>query len=121
MIKHYVEFYSPGSFFPETSVREIKSRKFPLTIPKSCYGYHFFDMEQIEKNGEILNGKRKNNSGMTYFGKEYSIEELERDFPKEKILIRNIKGNGYLAAVKTRRGNWQGLTKRDKVINENQT
>ena len=118
MTKHYVEFYYPGSFFPETQVEEIKSRKAKLTIPKRCYAYSFFDLEEIQKNGETLTGDRKNQSRMTYFGTEYTLTELEKQFPKERVLISNIKNNGYLSAVKTRRGNWQGVSKGDKVIVE---
>jgi uncharacterized protein (UPF0128 family) len=116
MTKHYVEFYYPGSFFPETSVKEIKSRKEKIETPKGCYGYMFFDQEEIESNGETLIGKPKNKSGMTYFGKKYSIEDLKREFPENRILISNIEGNGYKFAVKTIRGNWQPVDKKDKVV-----
>jgi hypothetical protein len=116
MTKHYVEFYSPGIFFPETSVKEIKNRKEKFRIPKGCYGYMFFDQEEIKSGGETLIGKPKNKSGMTFFGKKYSMEDLKREFKDNRILISNIECNGYKFAVKTIRGNWQPVGKKDKVV-----
>lgn len=116
MTKHFIEFYYPGSFFPETSVLEIKSRKDKLDIPKQCYGYMFFDIEEIETKGEKLTGNRKNQSGMTFIGQKYTVEEIKKEFPDNRILISNIENNGYLFAVKTRCGNWQPVGKKDKVL-----
>ena len=116
MTKHFVEFYYPGSFFPETSVKEIKNRKEKIEVPKGCYGYMFFDQEEIVSNGEKLTGNRKNKSGNTFFGKKYSIEDLKRDFSENRILISSIENNGYKFAVKTISGNWQPVDKKDKVV-----
>lgn len=116
MTKHYIEFYYPGAFFPENSIKEIKNRRTPRNIPKSSYGFMYFDQEEFKLNDEILTGERKNKSGMTFLGKKYTIEELKKDFPDHKILISNIENNGYQFAVKTRLGNWQPVGEIDKVI-----
>jgi len=116
MTKHFVKFYYPGSFFPETLVKQIKNRKENIEAPKGCYGYAFFDQEVTSVKGEELLGKRKNHSGMTFFGKKYSVEDLKREFPENKTLISNVENNGYEFAVKTIRGNWQPVGKKDKVV-----
>lgn len=116
MTKHYVAFKYPGVFFPETSVIEIKSRDEKFDIPKGCYGYHFFDQEEIEHNGEILTGEVKNESGTTFFGKKYSIDDIRKNHPEKGTLIRNLISNGYKFAVDTVTGNWQPVDDEDTVI-----
>jgi len=116
MLKHYVEYYYPGALFAETEIEEIKSRKDSLEIPDACFGYSFFDVEETTIDGETLRGKPKNRSGMTYFGKKYTVSELKKLLPNEKVLISNIEDGGYSHAVKTRLGNWQVMNKEDVVI-----
>lgn len=115
MTRHYVEFYFPGSFFAETSVKEIGDRDDVFKIPKGCYGYCFFDREEVMVDGEKLTGKRKNQSGMVFFGKKYSVKELKRKFPDEKRLISNVERNGFEFAVRTVIGNWQPVREGDTV------
>ena len=118
MTKHYVEFYFVGAFFSETTVEEIETRSMNLTLPKGSFGYSFFDQEEvILARGEVLRGDRKNESGMIYYGKEYSVDDLKREFPNERTLISNVEGNGFKYAVKTIMGNWQPVGENDIVIN----
>jgi hypothetical protein len=116
MTKHFVEFYYPGSFVSETDVKEIKNRNQNIERPKNCFGYRFFDKEVITKNGEVLEGKKKNISNMTYFGQKYSLKEVKNQFPYLKILISNMECNEWNYVVKTIQGNWQPLKDDDKVI-----
>ena len=117
MVRHYVEFYYPGSLFAETSTKEVARRDPALVkLPKGAYGFRFFDRTEIEEGGETLMGERKNFSRFTYYGEEWPLERIERELPNERILISNIKGNGYKAAVKTIRGNWMWLEKGDRVL-----
>ena len=115
MTKHYIEFYFQGTIFAETSVKEIKDRNEHITPPKGCYGYSFFDREEVSVNGEMLFGKPKNQSGTTFFGEKYSLDEVKKQFPQEKILISNLESNDYKYVVKTIRGNWVFFNKGDKV------
>lgn len=116
MTKHYVEFYYPGSFVSETSTEEIESRTANFEIPKYCFGFMFFDQEETLLDGETLYGNRKNKSNFFYFGKAYTLAEVKKTFPDARILISNMKGNGWDSVVKTRRGNFQPLEKEDVVL-----
>jgi len=119
MLKHYVEIYYPGGFFSETSTIEIKNREVDFEIPENCFGYRLFDRTEVKQDGELLIGDRKNISGMVYLGEKYSLSRLKKEFGNKKdyrILISNVEDNGYKGAVKTRRGNWQPLTEKDKVL-----
>jgi hypothetical protein len=115
MTKHFIEIFYPGSLFAETATQEIKSREEKVNIPKESYGFRFFDQSHVLSNGETLIGPRKNVSGMTFIGKKYSLEELKQQFPEERRLYSNVKQN-FKFAVKTRRGNWQGVGENDIVL-----
>ncbi|MEE9510396.1 MAG: hypothetical protein V3V81_07880 [Candidatus Bathyarchaeia archaeon] len=122
MLKHYVEFFYCGSFFSETDVKLIKNRRELFTIPKGCYGYRFFDREEAEQKGEMLWGKKKNYSGIYYFGEVMSLKEVKEQrlsIRGSKMLINNMEGNGWKRIVKTRMGNFQPFSKRDKIIEVN--
>lgn len=115
MIKHYVMFCFPGSLMSEYQCHEIKSRRQKIEVPKNCFGYYFFDQEETIINERKLTSKKFNESGMRYFGKVYTLKEIKEKYPKLKTLIRNIEGS-YKKAVKTRCGNWQPFTYKDKII-----
>lgn len=115
MAKHYVRFFYPGALFIEYENKEIQGRSIELNkVPKNVYGYFLYDIIE-PKNKKPYVRKR---SPMVYFGKPYTLEEIENLFPDLNILIHNIKNNGYKGAVKCRTGNWQPLNKGDIVIYE---
>ena len=119
MLKHYVEFYYPGSLVAETEVKQIKNRKERFKIPEYAFGYRFFDKEEVEVKGETLTGRRKNWSGMHYFGEVMSLKEVKEQrlsIRGSKTLIRNMEGNGWKRVVKTRCGNFQPFEKRDRLV-----
>lgn len=118
MLKHYVEFLYPGVFVSESYEREIKSRDNIKNIPKNCYGYRFFDREEIVINKENLVGKEKNYSGTYYFGESFTLNEVKKLNGNHKILIDNMKINNWKKVVKTRIGNFQPLYYNDKVLND---
>ncbi len=117
MTKHYLKTYYPGSFFPETSAKEVKKRDVLVDLPKGAYAYQYYDVEEVTKNKEILRGKEKNRSPMYFAGKVYTIRELEEAYPNKRILISNIKGNGWNKVIKTIRGNWQPFSNEDILLN----
>lgn len=115
--KHYVEFFFPGSFVSESDVRQVQSRDSePDYIPPSCYGYRFFSRTEVQHDGETLIGKNTNYSPMTFFGETYTLAEVEAlNDDSLRILLSNMRCNGYARVVKTRRGNWQPLNEGDEV------
>lgn len=120
MLKHYVEYFYPGVLVSETEVKEISRRDRRCVKPsKLCYGFQFFDREEVIKDGETLRGNRKNLSGMYYIGGEVlTVEDVEALRPKSqyKILLSNMVNNGWDKVIRTRLGNFQNFYPKDKVV-----
>lgn len=117
MYKTYVVFKLPGAFVAEQEVRRVDDRSFPTDIPRSCFGFYFYDVyETIGPMGEAVRGQPQNVSGMFYFGEEFSLERVKREFPELKILISNMECNGWDRVVYTRVGNWQPIEADDRVL-----
>ena len=120
MLKHYVEFDTPGAFMPETEVRQVKTR-IPASlrrIPKYTYAIEFFDREEVSKNKELLTGRAKNRSKRIIFGKVFTKEELPaQGFDEHSILYRNAD-NSDGKVIKCITGNWQPWDK-DWIILSN--
>jgi hypothetical protein len=115
--KTYVTFFYPGSFFPETSIREVAERSLtPDEIPNGCYAYRFHSQVEGTLDGEKVVGSPKDYSGMFYIGEVLTLEQVKEKYPTNKILISNIEGNGWDVVVRTRLGNFQPLSQGDKVI-----
>lgn len=115
MIKTYIEYSFPGSFFSEHSVKEVANRNIPKSVPDGCFGFCFFDVEEVDVNGERLTGKRKNKSGMHYYGEKLNANQVAK-LPDTAILLRNMKNNNWDFVVRTIRGNFQPLHADDVII-----
>lgn len=115
-LKQYVTFLIPGSFFPNEQTEEIFSRNQVLDIPDNCFAYQFFDREEVEQDGELLVGNKKNVSGRFYLGKTMTAQEIEAEGGHNQILLANMKINGWDKVVKTRMGNYQPIEKDDVVL-----
>lgn len=116
MTKQYVEIYYPGSFCANTTTQEISDKE-NFLLPEKAYAYKFFEKTEVETTeGEVLTGKRKNESGMFYKGKTYTIEGIKRDFPDEKTLIWNMETNNWSKVVRTVLGNFVPFREGDKII-----
>lgn len=119
-LKHYVEFLYPGSFFNESSAREVETRD-PSAVqtPREAFGYKFFDrQEYVAQDGEVLVGEPRNRSGTHYFGRLMSLADVKREVPDSDILQSNMKSNGWKKVVRTRHGNFQPFEKGDLVVGE---
>lgn len=113
MRKHYVQFFSPGTFVAETTTREIDSWDVQIAVDMSGviierysakpYGFKFLTMLTSDPIDDGEGGllevepKKVEESGMYHLGgKLETLEEVEtRDDPKERILRANMRGNGY--------------------------
>ena len=108
MLKHYVEFDTPGSFFAESEIREVNDR-IPANlsrIPKYTYAIEFFDREVVKKGGEDLSGKTKRHSKRIIFGEVFTQDQLlALGFGKHTPLYRNAGDTGKV--IKCITGNWQ--------------
>lgn len=122
MLKHYVKFFYPGAFVAETEVEEVKSRDAQkIKVPEGSYGFRFFDRQEITAENEnhepeTLRGKPKNYSGMFYFGRIMTLDDVKREMPDATILISNMETNNWDKVVKTRMGNIQPFEEKDTII-----
>ena len=102
MKKHFVIFYSPGTFVAETDERPLSSWDVneAVKLAKSItqrynakpYGFQFTTRERTSKE---LDSKVIKTSPMYYLsGKVETLEEIEaRNDPKEEILRSNMRSN----------------------------
>lgn len=104
MKKHFVVFYSPGTFFAESTTKEIdawdvnQAKEMARVIKErhgaTPYGFQFITRGRTD---EDLDSKVIDRSPMYYLGgKVETYEEVvARNDPKEEILRSNMKCNGY--------------------------
>lgn len=104
MEKHFVTFFSPGTFFSEQREKPIeswdveKAKKLADGISErygaTPYGFQF--STRARKDDE-LDSRVTKRSPMYYLGgKIETLAEVEaRNDPKESILLSNMRGNGY--------------------------
>ncbi len=104
MKKHFVTFYSPGSFVSEFTEKEIdswdveKAKEMARSIKErhgaTPYGFRFSTRERRDYE---LDGKTVAYSGMYFLGGR--IRHLDfiilENKPDEQILISNMKINGW--------------------------
>jgi hypothetical protein len=110
--KHYVTFRSPGTFMSEDTTRPIGEWDTRVAIRLSHdiverhgarpYGFRFTTMLE---SGDIPDGrggslkvlpKELKRSGFHFIGGEVlALADVERRFPEKRILISNMRGNGY--------------------------
>jgi hypothetical protein len=113
----YIEFLYPGLIFADSSSRPVPSRELPEVIPGQATGYRFFTRHEAVVNGEKLVGQPKEYSPWTYFGKEYSAEQVQAmDGDHVRILRDNVRINGWKRLVQTTYGQWYRLEDGDQVV-----
>jgi hypothetical protein len=125
--KHFVTFYSPGTFFAETSERPIeswdvaKAQRMARRV-KERYGArpYAFRFTTRSRGPNDLDSKETAQSQLYYINcKVETLAEIEkRADPREEILLSNMRGNGWDRIVRTTRGwGWtQPLGKDDVVL-----
>lgn len=108
MQKHFVDFYSPGTFVCETSRCEIESwdtqsamdmaRGVSERYGATPFGFRFVTMARTD---EELNSKEVKRSGMYHLGgTKVTLSEVKhRNDPDDRILILNMEGNNIPAVI----------------------
>jgi len=125
--KHFVRFYSPGTFCSETTEKEIDSwdveeavklsREIKERHSATPYGFCFFTKSRSDQE---LDSKIISTSNMYYLGGTvYTLQDiLDRNDPNDKILISNMKMNRYDRVIENT-NSWkitQLLNKDDVVL-----
>lgn len=113
MERHFVTFFSPGTFFAETTENPIASWHIPtaknlMKSVKERYGAtpYAFKFSTRTRGAKDLDSKVTKQSGFYYVGcKVRTLKEIQADnLPDEKILLSNMRGNGWLKIVQTTTG-----------------
>ena len=127
MKKHFVTFYSPGTFFAEKSEKPIsswdieKAKEMAKGIKErygsTPYGFRF---STRERKDDELDSKVAKTSGMYYLGGkvETLAQVKKRATDKDSILISNMECNGWKKII-TNDNSWrisQPLEKGDVVL-----
>lgn len=104
LVKPFVTFYSPGSFFAEMTTKEIASWDVELAKKMAGeiverhgarpYGFRFIKRSRRE---DELDSRIVEESPFYFLGgKIETIEEIRaRNDPDEKILLGNMESNGW--------------------------
>lgn len=111
MEQHFVEFLSPGTFFSESSEKQIdswdvkKAKKFAKNITERYgakpYGFRFKTRSRTDAD---LDSKVTAVSGMYYLGGDIlSYDDVKnRNDPKDDILLSNMRNNRYKFIIENR-------------------
>src|SRR5690606_2292573 len=104
MKRHFVTFYSPGTFVAETTTKPIASWDTALAVEMARkiterhsarpYGFRFTTRKRED---DELDSRVVEQSPMYFLGGRIeTIEEVEaRNDPNEEILRSNMRGNGW--------------------------
>ena len=115
MKRHFVVFYSPGTFVAETTERPIDEWDVRIAVDMSRrvierhaarpYGFRFITRS---RGTHDLDSKETKRSGMYYLGGTIeTLQQIEaRNNPDERILCSNMRGNGWDRVV-TNRNSWK--------------
>ena len=126
--KTFVEFTCPGAFFNETYSREVDTRDPScLQIPDNAYAFQFYDiigttqviwnLKSVDNERVTMKSERMNLSLRYYLnGKVMTYDEVAAEVPNNKILLSNMKCNGWRGVIKTRFGNFQPFTDGKDVV-----
>jgi hypothetical protein len=105
-----IVYLYPGSFFPETSSKTVKSTDIPKTIPADCFGFYFTETEIAHVDDKEFIGETKTVSKTYIIGEAIHVDnipEIDRGQDTE-ILKSNIRNNSPTqTGIKTHLGNWQ--------------
>ena len=116
MLKHYIEFLTPGIILSESSSEEVDHRDPALVkLPENSFGFRFYDREEKEVEGELLVGEPKNFTPWSIQGEVFTLASIKERFPDERILISNVERN-YGRVCKTKFGQFIPLGEKDLVI-----
>lgn len=109
ILKHFVTFYSPGSFCADTwteDVCDVSPDK--IKFPDRAYYFTMHKQEDVVDGATVYKGESKQ-VGPRYYHPDSKVETLEqvRINPKaSKTLIENMEYNRWEKIVWSRWGNW---------------
>ena len=109
--KTYAEFiYAPGTLGKRTSAIEVRDRDISkIKVPSNATAFMFFDIVSttIEVDGkpvELCSDRIKKSLMHYHDGRVYTYEEVQREVPDNRMLLRNIKTNRWDKVIETKDG-----------------
>lgn len=107
MKAHFVTFLSPGTFVSEETTKPIASWSVPEAVKLSKkiverYGAkpYAFRFSTRERGDNDLDSKTTKESGLYFLGgRVMTLPDVEREMPNERILISNMRNNGFKKVV----------------------
>lgn len=118
MTEVYAEFFFPGSFVSESSVRQIADRGSVGDWPQRAYACRTYELTVTEVDGERVTGKPRDYSPMTFRGEPFTLDKVKQFYPDSKILIANMEGNGWNRVVRTLHGQFFPMDAKDLCLPE---
>jgi len=120
--KTFVEFKYPGSFFSETSSKEVDDRD-PgnVEVPEGAFAFTFYDQivgtaKSCGKDHRV-NSLPFNRSGVFYCGGEVlSLAQVKALPGDHSILVGNMERNKWEHVIKCRTGNFQPFENGDVFL-----
>lgn len=109
MKQQYIEWMHGGLFFAESTTAKIDVRAVPAEIPTRAVGYRFFERQEAELDGEILSRAPRDHTPWTYFGTEYTLDQVKQLEGDYGTIIGNMEANRWTRVVHTVYGNWYPL------------
>jgi len=126
MEQHFVTFYSPGTFFSETTTKTIPSWDTAASVEMARgiveryearpYAFRF---STRSRGPDDLDSRVTAQSGYFFLGgKVLTLSDVEgRNDPKDHILISNMRNNGYdKIVVNTNSWKWTQPLGADDVV-----
>lgn len=106
---HYVVFWSPGSFVVNDWTVPVDSPD-PRRVqwPDNAYAFRMFKREDVIDGGKTYEGKPEQ-LGPVYYHPDSAIQSFDeaRNNPNaSRILLDNMRINGWKQIIWTRWGNW---------------
>jgi hypothetical protein len=120
-------FYYPGSFFAEDVTRTISEPTLAAAVEAQPNdGWFAVEVKRTpvktfrSDDGEerVLPDGKAVKVAKWYVGTAYTAEQVEALDGDHKILVSNMRGNGWATVCRTRRGNWQPVEEGDEVLAE---
>ena len=118
----YAEVYFPGLIMSESSRKLVENKDpkaFAKKLEKNAFAFRYVQVTEAKVTGEgkaVL--KEKYFPGKYLIGKKMTVADIEKLKPAEsyRILLSNMKINGWDTVVQCRPGNFQDIGKYDVVI-----
>lgn len=111
-LKHYVTFYSPGTFFSESTSKDIAewdtdkavkmARKIVERYGAKPYGFRFYTTKLKANKDGSKTWQESKKSKMYYIGgKILTIDDIEKRNKdgKDDILLANMRGNDWPTVI----------------------